>query len=288
MKGFVEWLAARRYRMILLAAALVLVPGIGIVGQAVVAFAVLRRGMREGALIALGATVLIVVALSAAGGEPATRAAIVVFSWVPVFALAGLLRATRSLSLTVQSATIAVLSLVAFVFVFGDPVSSARELLTAYATEVVGQLSDDAVRALSLVLTGTVGAVTLLVSLGALFIGRAWQAAMHRPGGFGLEFRELRLGTVLLAIASVVFVAAGLSGLTVLQNLTLVLLSAYLLQGLAVVHAFVAATASGLGTLWLAATYVALVVLMQFAVPALAGLGFLDSWFNFRSRLGGR
>lgn len=288
MKGFVEWLAARRYRMILLAAALVLVPGIGIVGQAVVAFAVLWRGTGEGALIAIAATALIVVALSIAGGEPATRSVVVILSWLPVFALAALLRSSRSLSLTVQTATVVVATLVTLVFLFGDPVSSAREFLTVYAAEVVGQLSEDAIVALSHILTGALGAVALLVSLGALFIGRAWQASVHRPGGFSLEFRDLRLGTVVLGIASVVFVTAGLSGLPVLQNLTLVLLSAYLLQGLAVVHAFVASTTSGLGTLWLASTYLALIVLMQFAVPAVAGLGFLDSWFNFRSRLADR
>lgn len=288
MKGFVEWLAARRYRMILLAAALVLIPGVGIVGQAIVAFAVLRRGPAEGLFIAVAASALIVVALTLAGGAPPMRAGFVVLTWLPALALGALLRATRSLSLTVQISTVVVLVAVVAAFVFGDPVSGGREFLARFGAEVTGELSPEAIAAVSLILTGALGAAGLLVSLGALFIGRAWQAAIDRPGGFGAEFRQLRLGKVVLAVASVVFVVAGVSGLPMLQNLTLVLLSAYLLQGLAVAHAFVATTAGGLGTLWLGAIYVALVMLMQFAVPVVAGVGFLDSWFNFRSRLAHR
>lgn len=291
MKGFAEWLAQRRYRMILLAAALVRVPILGIIGQAIIAFAVLRRGAAEGLMTALAASALIVLTLSLAGGNPAGHFVVVLLSWLPAFGLAVLLRKSQSLSLTVQAATVVSMVAVGLVFAFSDPVHVAQDLLTRYMAEVgdrVGPMSEAAIIAWSQVLTGMIAAVALLASVGAVFIGRWWQAALHRPGGFGSEFRQLRLGMVVCALASVVFVAAGLSGLAWLQNVTLVLLSAYMLQGLAVTHAFIGAAGSGYGTVWLAAVYLSLLLAIQFAVPAIAGLGFLDSWFNFRSRLARR
>ncbi|MDH3560941.1 MAG: hypothetical protein OEN52_08315, partial [Gammaproteobacteria bacterium] len=75
----------------------------------------------------------------------------------------------------------------------------------------------------------------------------------------------------------------GLSSDMAAQSV-IVLLVPYLFVGLAVVHGVVAQTGRGNG--WLIAVYIMLAILPQ-ATLLLAGGGLLDTWIDFRRRLGG-
>ena len=285
MKNFVEWLVARRYRMVLAAAAFALLPALGILGQAVVILAVLIHGLREGILVAAIATALMTLPALFAGTNATAMLLFALVNWVPAVALAAVLERSRSLSLTAQVATIAVAAVVALFFVFGAPVESWRIVLDEYIAamaERIGEVPDGLVTELSRIMTGTIGAFALLSSMAAVFIGRWWQSILTRPGAFSSEFRDLRMGLIVGLVAGVVFVAAALTRVTLLENLTLVLVSGFLVHGLAVLHSIAAA---GTGSFWLVAVYVLLVVAIPFAELAVAGLGFIDNWFDLRSRV---
>src|SRR5690606_34096107 len=61
------------------------------------------------------------------------------------------------------------------------------------------------------VLTGLMAALLQLASLLCLILGRYWQAALYNPGGFGREFRALRLPAPLaLGLVVVMFLAPNL------------------------------------------------------------------------------
>lgn len=131
------------------------------------------------------------------------------------------------------------------------------------------------------ILGGLLGAVHVLMVLVCLMLGRAWQARLYNPGGFRDEFHALRLSPL---------VAGGLLLLTLLgpQWTQLALLSPVasvplLIAGLALVHGVVGI--KNLGTVWLVAFYVLFVFMAQFAYPLVMFLAFVDSLFDFRSRM---
>ena len=64
----------------------------------------------------------------------------------------------------------------------------------------------------------------------------------------------------------------------------LILLVIYLLQGLALVHAIVHRTQAHRG--WLIGLYVVLLLAAPEMMPLLALLGWMDTWIDFRARLG--
>ncbi len=287
MNGFVEWLVARQFRLALVAAALVLVAvmnpllsPLSLLGQAVVALAVLTRGPADGIAVAVLATLMLVLP-QLFGGQPEVMTVVAVAHWLPALALAVLLERSRSLSLVAQAATVVIAATVALVFLLGGPVSFWQDLLSTQIEAQGAQVAPAVVDEASRIATGLLGGVTLLTSLGAVFIARWWQASIREPGAFGREFRALRMGVVVGVVTGLVFVAAGLTRLTVLENLTLVLVTGFLLQGLAVTHVIAAVS----GSFWLVAVYVLLIVAMPAAVPAVAGLGFVDNWFDLKSRL---
>ncbi|WP_304639620.1 hypothetical protein [Pseudomonas sp.] len=131
------------------------------------------------------------------------------------------------------------------------------------------------------ILGGLLGSVHVLMVLVCLMLGRSWQARLYNPGGFRQEFHALRLSPL---------VAGGLLLLTLLgpQWTQLALLSPVasvplLIAGLALVHGVVGI--KNLGAVWLVAFYVLFVFMAQFAYPLVMFLAFVDSLFDFRSRM---
>jgi hypothetical protein len=124
-----------------------------------------------------------------------------------------------------------------------------------------------------------VSAALLFVLLG-LFLGRWWQALLFNPGGFRLEFHELRLGRPLAVLMLALFGAALLTGWMPLTNGVLVLGTLYTVQGVALAHALVFKLQ--LSSAWLLLFYLLLVPLLSQLVMA---LGIADAWADFRGRV---
>ena len=112
-------------------------------------------------------------------------------------------------------------------------------------------------------------------------LGRCWQAALYNPGGFKLEFHQLRFSVtssviILTGIFIFEYFLQDYSSWTSLLSLPL------LLSGIALLHYSV--TFFQLNSYWLLVFYVALLFLSPLSIM-LVGVGFLDSIFNIRSRL---
>ena len=132
------------------------------------------------------------------------------------------------------------------------------------------------------VLTGLMAALLQIVSLLCLMLGRFWQAALYNPGGFGLEFRALRLPAPLaFGLLAVMLLAPNLGQelalLTPLCSVPLAFAGVALLHGLAV--------AGRLGRFWLVGLYVSLLLFMQLVYPLLVVAATIDSLMDFRGRL---
>ena len=132
------------------------------------------------------------------------------------------------------------------------------------------------------VLNGLIAALLQIVSVLCLIVGRYWQALLYNPGGFGREFRAVKLSRVSMLVLLVCMLLGPNLGpqvamLTPLCSVPLVF------AGLALMHGLVAE--KRLARFWLVGMYVTLVMFMQLIYPLLVALAIVDSLIDFRGRL---
>ncbi len=269
----------------------ILVPPLGLLSVGSVGLVTLRHGARYGLIVmaigTLGMGALAWLAL----GSPLPAVGVLAMLWVPAMALAVLLRSTRSLSLTLQTAGgLGVLVMLATYLAMEDPAATWLTVLTPFRDALVadGIVTEEASAVvfadLAGWMTGAFAAALVAQLLFGLFIARWWQALLYNPGGFGAEFRALRLGRafgvlVLLLLAALPFV----EGPSLVANLLLVLGVLLLLQGLAVAHQVRALTQAR--QMWLIGLYVLFVLFMPQSLILVACVGLVDIWADIRSRV---
>jgi hypothetical protein len=214
--------------------------------------------------------------------------------WAPLWVLAMVLRSTRSLMAAVLGAALfGVTILLGLHLATADPAVYWAEMLEPLRAGLVdgGVVTEAAsqalIQGLSKWMTGAVAASVYAQFLLALFLGRWWQAQLYHPGGFGAEFRDLRLPRA-LGYGSLAVVGLSLFRPETAWTYELVVLVVPLLlvQGLAVAHGVRHRLGAGGG--WLVAVYVLLVVGLPYAEMAVAVLGLADLWLNIRARVGRR
>jgi hypothetical protein len=283
------------------AALTLLVPLFSHVSGGVLALVTLRNGFREGLLIAFAAIAVLAVVghLSALPGEIINIivGAMFLLMWLPVVVIANVLRTTRSIDLAVTVAgAIAAAGLVVLHLAVGDVVAWWRNVLNEVLMPVLEQMDlrmmegdrDMIVEAMARVMTGVLAATMLITTMTNLLIGRWLQALVFNPGGFGEEFRSLRLGRsvgiatlVVLGLAAFAGGVAGDFGL----NLVLLLGAMYAVHGLALAHAIVKQTGAHIA--WLIVLYLLILFALPQVAMVLASVALADSFVNFRARLGG-
>jgi len=303
MKALAGFIVSGRFQAILVAAlsgvlAFLLPPFTTLahyLGAAVIALVTLRIGTTQGLQVLIVATLLTVLFYLAAGTQAATVAVTVLLLWLPCWLVSAVLRQTVNLaSATLAAAGLGILALMLVYGMAGDPAPWWLERLQSFEAELdatglfpQGVQSRELLADLSRLLTGVVLASLVLSTLCSVLLGRWWQALLVNPGGLRSEFVGLRLGQGAGLLTLVLMLAAqftqGVASDMAAQS-AMVLLVPYLLVGLAVVHGVVMQTGRGSG--WLIAVYIMLAILPQAAL-ILAGIGLMDTWIDFRRRLGG-
>lgn len=259
---------------------------------AAVALTTLRKGATEGLIILLVGAAPAIVALwfSDVGESNSLISWMALLSLFAVYIPALILRSTISLSATllatlVAATTIAVMTLLIapdVVETMSDNLRQQVETLeqSAQSESSESRQSESALTTLATTvgMSGLLAYILTANGLIGVLLGRWLQSLAFNPGGFGEEFRGLRLGI-------------ALSALCFLGN---VLLSYYndqywwwanilalplLLVAAAVAHQVV--RQRELGMQWLVLFYIATLVFM----PVIMSIGFLDAWLNFRDRL---
>lgn len=256
------------------------------------ALVTLRRGGQSGALVMAGAVGLIGALATLVFGNGLPLAVANLVYWLPVWLLAIVLRQTIRLDRALHAALVFGLTLIVAAYALvGDPTAwwqrHLSELFALIANEGGPDFTEQAA-ILAPWMTGLVVAGLVLGVLISLLLGRWWQAMLYNPGGFGDEFRQLRLGqqVALLAIG-LLLIRVSLPGLgsAIAGDGLLVIGVGLLLQGLAVLHALVYQRKRHVG--WLIGLYVVLLLGTFQVAPLIALLGLLDNWFRFRERAAG-
>lgn len=288
MQAVARWLAARPHNGVLaLAAGLILAP---FASGVVMAHLVFVHGMRVPALQGVAAAALLALLVVVAGGSVPQVAASAVTWWLPAFLLSALAGRFRSLTLALQFSVILAMAVtVGFFVVFGDPtgywndtiaasVELARQAGLHEQADVLSESQALIAPQMTMLFVFTAWTFYVLVTLAGYAL---FQALPGRQSAYG-RFCDLNLGRVLATSMAVASLGAVVTGWVWLQNLSFVAFAVFWLQGLAILHWLHAA--GRLPFFAVVAAYALLPFLNVLLVISLAVLGYLDAWFDFRSR----
>ena len=282
MQGLAEFIMRGRRQATLVVGLSVAVPLLFWFGAVVLALVLLRRGWSEGmSVVVWGALPALAWALI---GDPTPLLVLLGSA-----ALALLLRQRSEWSLVVMAtAPLGLVFALVLMATLQAPLQQLAEQIQAALPQMLSELGevDEAALArlqtmLVPLLAGLMGATHAAMTLVSLILARAWQARLYNPGGFREEFHRLRLAPwmgVVLVLA--VFGGPQVDGLVLLAPVATVPL---LFAGLALVHGVVGIKRLGIGPL--VVLYVALLFVWQVLYPLIMILAFIDSLFDFRSRL---
>lgn len=302
MQSFAEWLTATPARALggaaLLAFLALLLPFGSWLPGALLVLLALRAGPVPdwAAGIVAGLTLLWSLFSAGAGTVPAGLVTLALV--VPPLLVGRVLARGGSLNLTFQMTTLgALVFLVVVHAVLADPPGVWRPFLEMLAAEldrmgaVISNVGSgqrpqetDLITASASRMWGVVTWLLLLNTMVAGFAGLWWSGLLTKSARLGPAFRELKAGRTLAILAVVVVLLTVASPWDLPKDATWVFLGAFVLQGLAVLHAL--RDTLGLSTAWLVGTYVLLFVPFTtlFVSGALAVFGFVDNWFPLRER----
>ena len=301
MRGFLNYVVRGRVHAVCvstlaLMVSLVLMPVCGI-AAGIIGLVTLRHGPAEGALV-LGSTFALGAVLSELLMQSFSMVVLIGISLaLPAYLLSVVLRWTASQGTTLAMS--GVLGALAFCVIWlftGEPVSwwraiLDRTLMLGLTDGEMGERLDPVVmegldRLLDQVAAASYFSVwSMIFAMMTVLLARWWHAMLDNPGGFGEEFRALRMDR------RVAFLTIGLGALAlfngsvaeglgpILFRLAMLL---YVVQGIAVVHGWVAHRKASTG--WLVAMYVLLFLPVPLGVLGLAVVGFSDAWLDYRSR----
>lgn len=132
------------------------------------------------------------------------------------------------------------------------------------------------------IVQGVLAALHVLIFILCLLLGRYWHSELDHPGGFGTEFKQLRLSPwfallVVLAVLTSEQMQPQLVGLLPLLTVPVAL------AGLAVFHGVVTITKAS--STWMVVFYAAFLVLGPYMYTLLIFVALLDTLINIRTRL---
>ncbi len=287
-----RWLAGfimrgRITAALVIAGSVLVLPLVWLSGPAL-ALVTLRRGAVEGALVTgVAAASLGVLAVVLGGNAIGLISAPLFYLWAPMLAAAAVLRATVSLAWTLQAiAAVAALGAVAFHLVFPDPLAfwgpRFEEVREVFGLELAAGADWDVfVAQAAPLMTGLAFTNALALVAASLLLARWWQSLLYNPGGFREEFHALRLGRALAGAAAAGLLLGMLIGPGPIYDAGVVLSAIFVLQALAVVHAYGASR--GWSGLWLIPLYLLLPLISRL----LSILGIVDAFVDLRRRFAG-
>jgi hypothetical protein len=251
---------------------------IPLVSPAAVSLVTLTKGLSEGALLSLyAATPLMIMIYASDANTVVTMLSI--FTVVCVLLVSSIMRLRSSWSEALFFITVfSVISTVFTSIFFNSSLIALENIISDFFEN--NQHNNDFTLDRNFLL-GIASYIIALTSIASLILGRWWQAMLFNPGGFKLEFHQLRFSSsfsviILMGMFACEFFLDGHTSWFSLLSLPL------MLGGIALLHFSV--NLFQLGSFWLVGFYLALLLLSPTSI-ILVGIGFFDSIFNIRPKL---
>jgi hypothetical protein len=296
MGSLVRFIVRSRTHAISLAVMGMLLPPFSFVTGGIVGLTSLRYGLADGALVLAASMAVSALALGLLLGTYQPVVIFILFTGLPVMILAQVLRQTDSQGITLAAAGVLGAAVLAGIHLLtADPVAWWRAQLELYVAEPIRQANpqlqpemlaqlEQAMESMSTLML-SLPAAAMVGAMLILWLARWMHATLDNPGGFGEEFRALRLDRrvayLTVALALLAILAGHFAG-GLFRGLLVLAIVMYCIQGIALVHALVHKRGASLA--WLVAMYLGLVLLPPAMILGLALSGFSDTWFDFRRR----
>ena len=285
MQRLAAWLVARPQNAVVGLAVTLLLPAPQLTSGVIMVLLVLAQGMRQAVIEAMVAAAALLTVSLIFGVSVVSLLTLMAGTWVPVLLLAVALVSARSLTLTMQMTVIlTVVALTGFYVVVTDPVAFWEPYLVTMAEIALQsglELNQDLLNAEVMTVSAAL-AFWMLYVAGLLLGYGLYKKLPLETADFG-RFRDLSFGRVIaLAMALASLLALVVDGAW-LQSVAFIVFAMFWLQGLAIVHWLHAEKILPLGAV--VAVYVLLPLLQVLVFSALAIIGYMDAWFDFRRRI---
>ena len=296
--SLVRFIVRSRTHATFLAVAGMLVPPFSFVTGGIIGLTTLRYGLADGALVLAASMAVSTLAMGLLLGTYQPVVIFLLFTGLPIILLAQVLRQTGSQGAALAAAgAVGAGVLAAIHLLTADPVTWWRGKLEQFVAQPIREATSDmtpemlvqldrAMESMSLLMM-SLPAATIVGAMLILWLARWMHASLDNPGGFGKEFRALRLDRRVAYVAVAVALLAVLAGHFaggLFRGLAVLVVIMYAIQGIALVHALVRKRTASVA--WLVAVYVGIVLMPLAAILGLGFAGFSDTWFDFRRRWG--
>lgn len=276
-----------------------LLPLMSFLSGGAVALATLRQGPKEGLAVIAVAGIIAAAAAWAGFGAPDAGLLMVPCLWLPVWLCALVLRATRRQGTLLFATGIMAALLAGGLRLSTDNVATMWHqqlqamLSLAQQEQSAAAMNAAAVAKLASAMNSIMAASVVVSLMIVLLLARWWQSLLYNPGGFGQEFRNLRLPRLpMMLVTAVLLILVAVSGYQAVEwhpqyatDLLVIVSTLYAFQGLAAIHDFVAER--HLSTGWLVGLYVFLLVQALPATMLLVTAGLADSLMGRRGAQAG-
>ncbi len=262
-----------------------IIPLVSILSGAIVGLIILTQGLISGSRVILVAIVGVTV-VSYLITQSLLLGISIGLQWLPMMLLAETLRRSRSLSLTLLVGMALALIAVVLQYALWPNIDQlwSEMLLQIFAEQPqpgmdmarLEQLIQQTVHWMVIMLM----AVMYATFVATLLAARWFQSRLADSDAYRDEFYAIRLGQAAAIAAVLLSVATLLVGADWLMAMTMVVLTTFLYQGLAITHSWSRAKKK---KSWLVLIYILMVIFPQ-AVAAVAILGMIDNWLDFRSK----
>lgn len=276
MRAFAEFVMRGRLQATGVCVASAILPLMHWIGSAVVGLVLLRRGPAEGAMLLMW-TSLPLVAWYMVGGDASP---LLVLAGVGILSM--VLRVTVSWEVTLSSAVVvAAIAGLSYELLSATMLSMLVEWYLELLAAMDQALSEEDAKD---VLVGFFAVGQAYAMIAAVLLARWWQSTLYNPGGFGKEFRALRLSPPLSIGLVAVIAACFAMGDPAFGRWIPLLTVPLVISAVAFVHWLI--HDRQLGTNWVVAFYLVLFLMIQLLYPLLASVALLDSWINLRKKFG--
>ena len=281
MKALAEFAMRGRRESTLVALICTSLPLMFVVGAAIVALTILRKGISQG-MVVLSWAVLPAIGWMIVSSDP-TPLLVVTGTAVLAAVLRSSVSWSNSLIASLVIGVICGFTLQLLVpEVVQELIDTSGQMITSMNMEQLKQLDQQQIDLfLGQLMISMAAAAHVVFMLISLLLARHWQSALYNPGGFQQEFHALRIpNRMTLALAVVVILGGAVS--PAISGWIPLITVPFALSGLALAHGLI--HKKGLGRAWVVGVYLLLMMAMPYMYSILVVLAIVDSWIDFRSR----
>ncbi len=307
LKQFTHYLLQHRLLAVLLTFGITFIPVLGMVGILYAALVTLRKGVVEGAVMTIAATLPWIFSFMMASHDPSapplllwTGVIVAVVSNILTWVFAVLLYRQMTWSAILQVAALVGVLAVSIVHLAYPNIADwwsvqlsglftqADSMMSGVLNNGVSTPDDSQLEFINIIkhdITGKFVAGILLNAIVQVMVARWWQATLFAPGLLRKELHNIRLSPLAGVLFIVSLVLVYLNNNPAVVDMLPVLYLLFAGAGLSVIHYFFALMVSPMRWFWIAVFYVTLLFAMPISMVFVAMVALLDIWLDLRKKL---